>query len=452
MKALFALAGVVIMAALAAASPAPGHPTEPVTTPAPATMPDDLREQLEEFNRIAREVDRTVREARARGNSLTALLALRDVAAERLGQNPMVDQAIATLLMQAESDLGNHKDALVAADIAAPGAPQGKTQELSLDDWRPVSAIPAIRSLAKNRRVVMINEAHHVPQHRAVTLELLRALRDEGFTHFAAETLYETDLGLTDRGFPTEQSGAYIVEPTYASLIREALRLGYIVVPYEARNAALGQRERGQAENLMQRVFRDDPDARLLIHAGYAHIDESGTIAGARTMAQELAAMLDVDPLTIDQTAMSERSAPQFEHPIYRRVSDECELTEPTIFLNEDGEPWTLTKGRRDVSLFLPRTHDVVGRPSWLAGLEGRMAASIAETAENHLDGAAGPLLIRAFRAEERAAPGAIPLDQYVAERAGALPPLFLSRGEYVVAIEDATGRRLAEWTVHVGE
>jgi len=36
---------------------------------------------------------------------------------------------------------------------------------------------------------VLINEAHHVPQHRALTLRLLHRLRPLGFTHFAAETL-----------------------------------------------------------------------------------------------------------------------------------------------------------------------------------------------------------------------------------------------------------------------
>lgn len=452
MRAWFVLFGLVTLTGLAGWSPEPDRPVEPVAPPASATMPDDVRRQLEEFNRIAREVDRTVRAARAHGNTLTALLALRAVAAERLGQNPMVDQAIGTLLMQAESELGNHVEALAAADIAAPGTPRGGTSEAPIDGWRPVDAIAAIRSLTKDRRVVMINEAHHVPQHRTVTLELLRALRDEGFTHFAAETLYESDVDLNERGYPTEQSGAYITEPTYASLIREALRLGYIVIPYEARNAALGERERGQAENLVERVFRDDPDARLLIHAGYAHIDESGDIAGAPTMAQELAAMLKVDPLTIDQTVMSERSGRQFEHPIYRRVSDECELTAPTVFLDDDGNPWTLTPDQRDVTLFLPRTYDMFGRPSWLAGLRGRMPAPIAETAKHHLHGAAGPLLVRAFCAAERAAPDAIPADQYVAEHADALPPLFLSKGEYVVTIEDASGRRIAEWTMLVGD
>ncbi len=450
MRMLLALAGVVSLGATSGLNWAQDHVATPVEAVVPAPIPDDLREQLEAFNTIAREIDRTMREARARGNALTALLALRDVAAERLGQDPMVDQAIATLLMQTEAELGNYEEALAAADIAAPVPQLGAFPEFPFDEWRPMNAIPAIRSLSANRRVVMINEAHHVPQHRAVTLALLRALREDGFTHFAAETLYESDIHLNERGFPTAQSGAYIVEPMYASLIREALRLGFVVVPYEARDAAHGQRERGQAENLMRRVFEANPDARLLIHAGYAHIDESGDIAGAATMAQELAAMLGSDPLTIDQTVMSERSAPQFEHPIYRRLTEDGALTAPTIFLNDDLEPWTLTRGRRDVTLFLPRTNDVRGRPSWLATTEGRTEVPVAEAAMEQLAAASGPLLIRAFRAEEYAEPDAIPHDQYVVEHGAKLPPLFLSRGDYIVILDDADGTRRAEWQASV--
>ena len=424
-------------------------PLEPST---PSSMPDDLKQQLEEFNTIAREVDRTVREARERGNALTGLLALRAIAEARLGQNPMVDQAIATMLMQAEAELGNEQEALAAADIAAPIRPVESKCAAPADGWRPCNAVEAIESLANDQRVVMINEAHHVPRHRAVTIELLRALRDEGFTHFAAETLYDTDDELNERGFPTTDSGAYLAEPMYASLIREALQLGYIVVPYEASHAGLGGRERGQAENLKKRVFDRDPDARLLVHAGYAHINESGTVAGARTMAQELAEMLDVDPLTIDQTVMSQRSAPPFEHPIYRDVADRFDLAQPTVFLNENDEPWTLHSEVRDVTLFLPRSMVEDGRPSWLTSLEGRMAVAVKDHEIEETDDVSGLILVRAFRADEMAKPGAIPVDQYVAPAGKPLPPLVLTDGDYVVIVEDAEGRRVAEWSIEARE
>ena len=42
---------------------------DPLEASTPSSMPDDLEKQLEEFNAIAREMDRTVREARERGRS-----------------------------------------------------------------------------------------------------------------------------------------------------------------------------------------------------------------------------------------------------------------------------------------------------------------------------------------------------------------------------------------------
>jgi hypothetical protein len=71
-------------------------------------------------------------------------------------------------------------------------------------------------------------------------------------------------------------------------LIRIALRLGFRVIPYEVEGATNSdERERGQARNLVERILKDDPKARILIHARYAHIDEFGADrVGAITMAQ----------------------------------------------------------------------------------------------------------------------------------------------------------------------
>jgi hypothetical protein len=94
-------------------------------------------------------------------------------------------------------------------------------------------AMEAILELASQRQVLMINEAHHGPLHRAFTLRLLEGLYRKGFRYFAAETLASKDAQLQPRGYPTLRSGYYLAEPMYADLVRTALRLGYQVVPYE---------------------------------------------------------------------------------------------------------------------------------------------------------------------------------------------------------------------------
>jgi hypothetical protein len=95
----------------------------------------------------------------------------------------------------------------------------------------------------------------------------MKALRHKGYTYFAAETLFETDTRLNERGYPTKDTGAYINEPIYGDLIRTALRLGYRVVPYEWRGEYTpDNRERGQAANLFERILKDNPKAKILVH------------------------------------------------------------------------------------------------------------------------------------------------------------------------------------------
>jgi len=54
--------------------------------------------------------------------------------------------------------------------------PRGDVLPVDLAGFVPEDAVAAITTLAAQRQVVMINEAHHVPQHRLTTLLLLESL------------------------------------------------------------------------------------------------------------------------------------------------------------------------------------------------------------------------------------------------------------------------------------
>jgi hypothetical protein len=234
----------------------------------------------------------------------------------------------------------------------------------ALEGYAPVNALQAIAEAAGTRQIVMINEAHHVPQHRAFTLELLGELKKQGFTYFAAETLSQ-DPDLARRGYPTGRTGGYIPEPLYGDLVRTALRLGYKIVPYESEdaNSGPGGRERDQARHLQERIFARDPKAKVLVHAGYAHIFE---IPGPRAMmAAVFKEMTGIDPLTINQDWMTEHSAPEFESPVYRWATERGLVNEPVIFRNAAGEPWSRPKAV-DMVVFHPRSRYENGRPHWL--------------------------------------------------------------------------------------
>jgi hypothetical protein len=271
--------------------------------------------------------------------------------------------------MEKTAELGNYAEALVYADIGANRATSEESSVmLDLETFEPVAALEAVSTMAEDSQIILINEAHHVPQHRAFTLSMLKALRRKGFTHFAVEALFEGDTLLSERGYPIKATGVYINEPIFGDLIRTALKMGYHVVPYEWASPGydVNMRERGQAQNLVDRILEKIPDAKLIVHAGYSHINEAGTLAGAKTMAQRLKEMTGIDLLTIDQTIMSEHSALVHEHPLYRYVMNEKPISKPSFFRNDKGEWWTLKPGTWDVTLFHPRSVYEGGRPTWL--------------------------------------------------------------------------------------
>ncbi len=304
------------------------------------------------------------------------------------------------------------------------------------------SALNAVAELAKGRKAIFLNEAHNVPITRTLTAELLPRLRAEGFTYFAAETLYESDVdALRKRGYPVPATGFYTMEPIAAEMVRSAIKLGFKIVTYESEKPGNGDvREYAQAKNLYERVFKQDPAARLVVNAGYAHIQENGRYLGGQSMAQHFRRLSGIDPLTIEQTMLIDHPPGTENHPYYTAVMAALHPTAPIVFENKDGTPWTLKPRAYDVSVFFPPDQVREGRPTWLdlGGL--RKPYSVSGTSCQN----AYPCLVEARYASE--GEDAIPADRMVLDasnsmnapderviqgRAEAHSNLYLSPGTY---------------------
>ena len=235
-----------------------------------------------------------------------------------------------------------------------------------------IPAAPAIVEVAKSHRVVMLNEAHTIARTRLLTYELLAPLRKAGFTHLALETLTSTDPVAT-RGYPIHETGYYTTEPVFGEIIRQALALGYVLVPYEYRGDERGQqaRETGQAANLAA-LLREKPDARVLVHAGHGHIDKDSlrTAGDAKSMAAELTRLTGIQPLSIQQTMMWDHPNPAKQHPYYQQAlalwrvqHNEQNPTTPFVLRKPDGQLWSLNPTSNDISVFMaPWTNDQAWR------------------------------------------------------------------------------------------
>ena len=251
--------------------------------------------------------------------------------------------------------VGDYAGARSSFSIMQAAAKDDAPSPLQGTDWHAESATNAIARLAKDRKAVFFNENHSYPLTRTLTVLMLAALREEGFDTFAAETLYQSDMpDLARRGYATSATGFYTEEPVYAEMVREALRLGYRVIAYEALSDAIGDaREAEQARNLAHDVYTEHPDARLIVNAGYAHIQEQGKYLGGMAMAQHFSQITKIDPLTIEQTMMIPHEKIASDHPWYREVMAKLAPKQPMVFVNSSGSAWSL-KQAYDLSVFFP--------------------------------------------------------------------------------------------------
>jgi hypothetical protein len=262
--------------------------------------------------------------------------------------------------------VGDYTGAAASFSIAQPPQPDDGPSP-STGDYRARPAADVILEMAKSRKAVFFNEAHSAPITRTLTIELLAKLRAQGFDYFAAETLYSNDPDLQQRGYPTPKSGFYIDEPLYGEMVRTALKLGYKVIAYDVENAGAGDaRERAGAERLAQ-VFKRDANARLIVDAGFAHVQKSGKYLGGSSMGEFFRKISGIDPLTIEQTMLIQHARRDQDHPYYLAAMQALHPREPIVFVSTGGKAWTLKPDKYDMSVVFPQTEDSRVRPDWLS-------------------------------------------------------------------------------------
>lgn len=188
------------------------------------------------------------------------------------------------------------------------------------------NSIKKILEKAKSSKIIMINENHFYPNHRLFVVDLLENLKELGYNYLALEALdAEQDSILNlKKSYPTLKTGFYTSEQNFANLIRKAKKIGYKFVGYENFNNRK-DRELAEAENLFNKTFKIDENAKVIVLAGIDHILERPTKTGKKWMATVFKELYGIDPLTISQTHLNN----------YRKLTNEeyC-LLDSEIFAN----------------------------------------------------------------------------------------------------------------------
>jgi hypothetical protein len=379
------------------------------------------------------------------GQYLAALAKL-EASKEELEKDPVEKTVYPYVHALLLANLGLQERALAEAfGPRIPDAEFAKTTIHPLDAARRRDALKAIGEQATHTQVVVLNEWHHVPQHRAFALQVAKELWKRGYRFLAAEALTDKDEIVANAPFVRAGIG-YTADPFFGDFLRQAKRMGFKLVPYEAPTAELIKqkpedrnafRDSSQAKNIAK-IFERDPQGKVFVYCGGDHVLETPTAVSGQThtrMAGYLKQLTHIDPLTVDQMTEQYFNDVESQTP-FRYAQRKGWVPRPTVFQTAPGKFWTggpMASGV-DMMVFHPAPSRRDGRPAWVAMDGYRQPFRLPAEARPK----AGRLLATATVKGEPS--DAVPMDLAILTPTET-PALFLPRGEYVLRIQDEEGK-----------
>ena len=368
-----------------------------------------------------------------KGKSLVEKLPIIENFAKEYTDSPVALDIIMQDLGVKYSFAGLHKKALVAKDSTA----ESETLTLEdLTDYKAKGAESEILKRSQLHQIVMFNEAHDIAQHRVLTYRMLSGLWKQGYRYFAAESLNSSVSSQINKGYVTNNIGYYTRESIYANLVLKAKEIGFEIISYDLHKASklntIDERETNSALTIKEKVFDKDPNAKIIIHVGYSHINEK------EWLASKLKNITNLETLTIDQTTRIERSNTEFEHPTYTKAVNEVGLQEPFIFV-KGNKTWSSDSNKWDISIFWPRTNYLNGRPKW-ASLERINYNVSTNDCKNSY-----PCMVDVFKFNHK---DEVPLDRVLISSKNDHKSVFLSRGNNIIVTTDSNGNQINKITI----
>lgn len=320
-----------------------------------------------------------------------------------------------------------------------------------LDKWRPkedslfftkskkTDAGEYIIGKSKEARITIVNEAHHLPQHRTFAKSLLKGLYKNGYRYLGLETLMDTLINT--RKYPTTESGYYLVEPEFGSLVVEAIKIGFKLFTYEASEDKHGKdREIAQAENIA-RFIRKNPNGKVLIYCGYAHAYENAYKQWEQAMAGRIKDMLGTDPLTIDQTMFLEKFDDSTNHPFFRINHSKV----PIVMVSGEGRVYNGNIGseQTDIVVIHPKVKFNAGRPDWFVKSKRKYTIPSSKLGTHQTT------LVLAYRNNEFEDNG-VPADILEISEKSQWKNLYLQPGNYEIVIKDQSYKVVNRYNINI--
>jgi hypothetical protein len=351
------------------------------------------------------------------------------------------DDVMRSLIPQGLSYTGDIRTInFLAAKSLPPYDQLNDTAYLNRFSRKPISLFPAadeIVEAAKHADVIMFNEAHDSPQSRSFLTSLLSRLRDAGFECLAMETFsHEGSLASLD-----ESTGYFTCEPSSGEIVREALKLGMKLIPYESRNSSefppvkkVNMREVEQAENLYRAISKPGGGVkRTVVLAGYGHISEVYFDTSFVSMAMNFKRISGIDPITVEQTAFLENVS-TYGHRLLAKLYPD---TGVSVVSPADLYRFGLDTAGQDLYLYHPPTKYIHNRPNWLLNLPSKKFVPVKMPRKLKK-----PVLAQAYFTKEITAEKdyqrKVPADQTFTVDDGYLWFALLVGEQYTIVIRDA--------------
>jgi hypothetical protein len=316
-----------------------------------------------------------------------------------------------------------------------------KADTAKLLQYRTTNAKDYILKQAANSRIIIINEAHHLPSHRVFTISLLKELRQMGFSYLSIEGLRRKKAdSVNRRGYPLLDDVDYF-DPQFGNLIREGLALQYKVSGHDTADKTVNhdptlfaQRRDSLGAVNIKKLLDADKNARIVIHCGYSHGDECPLTDIGKRFALQVKELTGIDPFTVNQTQFME---------------NDLAVIHPLVYLKKPGQPVAVkfekgnfATGCVDVNICHPATKFTRGRPDWLLSKGKRYFSPARYLLKDKT------YLIQAYRKGEPIE-NAIPVDVVEVEGRQSKTALILSPGAYHLLIrEKGGGERVVPVTV----
>jgi hypothetical protein len=219
------------------------------------------------------------------------------------------------------------------------------------ENYTPVSAQEYLLKRAGETEILILNEAHHYPSHRIFARNLLAGLWAQGYRYLGLEALTMV-ADFKQPNYPLSSLGYYCNEPMFGHFIREAIRLGFILFPYESSKHGK-EREIEQATNIAN-FLKENTVGKTFIYCGYSHNNECEMPEWEKAMAGRLKELTGINPLTVDQTSFNGIS--------------EIPLNESVVFIDSLKQSF-LNSACIDIYVFHPTISFKEEKSIWKTGL-----------------------------------------------------------------------------------